>query len=256
MDNILVMDVGNTNTAVGVFQGERLAHHWRVTTAKDRTADEMGILIKTLFQDQGLKSERVNGVVVSSVVPPMVSVIEDMCKLYFRCAPLIVGPGIKTGLLVKYENPRDVGADRVANAVAAVHRFGCPVIVVDVRTATTFTVVNQEGHYIGGVIAPGVKSSANALFQQTAKLPSIDLAAPRNVIGKNTVSSMQSGIVYGFAGLIDHLVERICQEVPAPYRVVATGHYARLISPHSSVITDVVPHLTLEGLRILWDLNR
>lgn len=251
-----MMDVGNTNTAVGVFQGERLAHQWRVTTAKDRTADEMGILIKALFQDHGFKPERVNGVVISSVVPPMVSVLEEMCRMYFRCEPLVVGPGMKTGLLVKYENPRDVGADRVANAVAAVHRFGYSVIVVDVRTATTFTVVNQDGHYIGGIIAPGVKSSADALFQQTAKLPSIDLAAPRTVIGTNTVSSMQSGIVYGFAGLIDHLVDRICQEVPAPYRVIATGHYAQLVSPHSSTITDVVPHLTLEGLRILWDLNR
>jgi type III pantothenate kinase len=254
--NILALDVENTIVAVGVFKDGVLAHHWQVSTAKNRTPDEIGILIKSLCRDQGFDVRHLHGAVISSVVPPVTPILEDMCKKYLGCSPVVVAPGIKTGIVINYENPRDVGADRIANAVAAVRRYGPPVIVVDLRTATTFTVVNSDGHYIGGVIAPGIRSSAEAMFQHTAKLPKIDLVAPRKVIGKNTVAAMQSGIVYGFAGLIDNIVQRIRDEVPLPYQVVGTGEFAGLVCPHTQTVKEIVPHLTLEGLRILWEQNR
>jgi type III pantothenate kinase len=254
--NILALDVENTMTAVGVYKGDVLAHHWQIATAKNHTPDEIGMLIKALCRDQGFDLRQLHGAVISSVVPPVTPILEEMCKRYLGCSPVVVAPGIRTGIVINYENPRDVGADRIANAVAAVHRYGPPVIVVDLRTATTFTVVNAERHYIGGVIAPGIRSSAEALFEHTAKLPKVDLVAPPRVIGKNTVAGMQSGIVYGFAGLVDHIVKRIREEVQLPFQVVGTGEFAGLVCPHCKTVDEIVPHLTLEGLRILWSQNR
>ncbi|GMA50506.1 type III pantothenate kinase [Alicyclobacillus contaminans] len=255
MNRILVVDVGNTNTSIGLFEGTNLVYDWRVSTLKDRTSDEMGLLLKMLFADKGMRGNPVDGIVLASVVPPVVSMFAEMCRRYFHRHPLVVGPGIKTGILVKYENPRDVGADRIANAVGAVQRYGGPVIVVDARTATTFTVVNEAGHYVGGVIAPGVQSAADALFQHTAKLPSIALTTPESVIGRNPVSSMQAGIIFGFADLVDGIVRRIHEETHIKHRVVGTGPYIDLLRAHSRTLEDVDPHLSLHGLRILWDLN-
>lgn len=251
-----MIDVGNSNTKLGVYSGLTLTHHWRITTVRDRTSDELGILIKGLFHDQGFDAAQLDGIVICSVVPPVMTALELMCERYFGRAPLIVGPGIKTGLFIKYENPREVGADRIVNAVAGVQMFGPPLVIVDFGTATTFCVVDTGGHYLGGVIAPGVQISTEALYQRAAKLPRIDLVKPKTVVGRNTVSSMQSGVIYGFVGQVDEIVRRICAEVPLSFKVVATGGLAQLISPESQTITHVSPYLTLEGLRILWERNK
>ncbi|MBX6352139.1 MAG: type III pantothenate kinase [Thermoflavifilum sp.] len=253
---LLVMDIGNSNISIGVFEGAVLAHRWRVATVKERTSDEMGLLIKLLCQDKGIPLSRVEGVAICSVVPPLMPAIERMCQDYLRQAPLIVGPGIRTGLAIKYENPREVGADRIANAVAAIHLYGPPLIIVDVGTATTFCVIDDHGQYLGGVIAPGMRTSTEALYERAAKLPHIELTRPRQVIGRSTVTSMQSGVVYGFIGLVDGIIGRIRRELPLPYKVVATGGLAALVAEESREITTVHPHLTLEGLRILWERNR
>lgn len=256
MDTILVLDVGNTNITVGIYEGNRLNHHWRTTTVRDRTADEMGIFIKGLFRDKGFHEKNLDGIVVSSVVPPIMTAIEEMCQSYFHHSPLIVGPGIKTGLSIKYENPRDVGADRIANAVAAIQTFGPPLIVVDFGTATTFCVIDEKSQYLGGVIAPGIKIATEALFQNAAKLPRIELVRPKSVVGRNTITSMQSGVIFGFVGQVDGIVERIRQEISLPFQVVATGGLASLVSADSKTIQHTSPYLTLDGLRILWERNR
>lgn len=250
------MDVGNTNIALGVFEGAQLKHHWRIATVKRRTSDEWGILIKSLCRDQGFDDSTLDGIVISSVVPPLMTSLEEMCQRYFRCKPLIVGPGIKTGISIQSESPRDVGADRIVNAVAAVHQYGPPVIVVDFGTATTFCVIDGMGQYVGGVIAPGIMISAEALVQHASKLPRIELVRPKHIIGRNTISSMQSGVIYGFVGQVDGIVERIRAEMPLPFRVIATGGLADLVSPLSKTIECTNPNLTLEGLRVIWDRNR
>lgn len=256
MDKILVLDVGNTNIVLGLYEGKELIHHWRMTTVRERTADEFGLMVKGFFRDKGLHTQDLDGVVISSVVPPIMPALELMCHTYLDCKPIIVGPGIKTGLFIKYENPREVGADRIVNAVAAVHLYGPPFIVVDFGTATTFCVVDDTGQYLGGAIAPGMKTSLEALVEQSAKLPRIELVRPKRVVGKNTVTSMQSGVIYGFVGLVDGIVNRIKQEIPLPFKVIATGGLAELVSSDSHVIDIVNPNLTLEGLRILWEKNR
>lgn len=256
MDSILVLDVGNTNIVLGIYEGSRLLHHWRIATVRDRTADELGILLKSLLQDRGLSERALAGVVISSVVPPLMPVLTETCQTYFQASPLVVGPGIRTGMPIKYENPRDVGADRIVNAVAAIQIYGPPLIVVDFGTATTFCVVDDKGQYLGGAIAPGIKISAEALVQQAAKLPRIELARPRHVIGRNTVTSMQSGVIYGAAGQVDGIVQRIREEMALPFRVVATGGLCELIGRESRTVDHTDPYLTLEGLRILWERNR
>ena len=256
VDRILVLDVGNTNIVLGLYEGGVLKHHWRIATVRERTSDELGILIKSLFQDQGADVQGVDGIVISSVVPPLMTALENMCQTYFHRAPLIIGPGIKTGLPIKYENPRDVGADRIVNAVAGIYHYGPPLIIVDFGTATTFCVIDELGQYLGGVIAPGIKISTEALYQRAAKLPRIELIRPRTVVGRNTVSSMQSGVIYGFTGLVDGIVNRIREEIDLPFKVVATGGLAALVHAESQTIEHIHEDLTLEGLRILWERNR
>lgn len=250
------MDVGNTNIALGVYEGPQLQHHWRLATNRERSSDEWGTLIKSLCREQGFDDRVLEGVVISSVVPPLMTALEQMCQRYFHCTPLVVGPGMKTGLVIKYENPRDVGADRIVNAVAAIHKYGPPLIVVDFGTATTFCVIDGAGQYLGGVIAPGIKVSTDALVQQTAKLPRIELLRPSKVVGRNTVASMQSGVIFGFVGQVDGIVERIRTEIPLPFRVIGTGGLADLVIPDSKTIQHAEPYLTLEGLRVLWERNR
>ena len=251
-----MLDVGNSNIVLGFYEGNALRVHWRISTVRERTSDELGILMKSLFHDRGLELADVDGIVISSVVPPLMTSLENMCRQYFGLSPLVVGPGMKTGLPIKYENPREVGSDRIVNAVAGIQLYGPPLIIVDFGTATTFCVVDPAGQYLGGVIAPGVKISTDALFQRAAKLPRIDLVRPARVIGRNTVSSMQSGVVFGFAGQVDGIVDRIEEELGYACRVVATGGLAGLISPDSRTVQYVNPNLTLEGLRILWERNR
>lgn len=254
---ILVIDIGNTNTVLGVYREKELLADWRVSTDREKTADEYGILLTSLFGHNGFKTREITGIAISSVVPPVMPAFVGMCKKYFGVEPLIVGPGIKTGLSIKYENPKEVGADRIVNAVAALELYGGPLIIVDFGTATTFCAVTEAAEYLGGVIAPGIGISVDALFQRAAKLPRIELIKPPTVIGRNTVASMQSGIIYGTVGLVDEIVSRMKKEMGGREPlVVATGGFAHLIGPESRQINKVNPHLTLEGLRILYERNR
>ncbi|MDI3256792.1 MAG: type III pantothenate kinase [Kyrpidia sp.] len=253
---LLTMDVGNTNIVLGVYKGRDLLYHWRMATAREKTEDELGMIIKSLFADQGVSPSDIDGVAISSVVPPLMLALDRMSRKYFHKKPLVVGPGIRTGLPIKIENPKEVGADRIVNCVGAIELYGPPVIIVDFGTATTFDVINEHGEYLGGPIAPGIAISVEALFQRAAKLPRIELVKPQHVLGRNTVDMMQSGVIYGFVGQVDGLVNRIRQELGLPFRVIATGGLAELISSESSTIEEVNPYLTLHGLRIIWERNR
>lgn len=253
---ILVVDVGNTNIVLGVYQGKKLLHDFRISTARQSTVDEYGVLIHNLFQMSNILVSQIEGVIVSSVVPPLVGVVEEMCNKYIGKAPLIVGPGIKTGLNLRYENPREVGADRIVNAVAAVEQYGGPLIVVDFGTATTFDCIDQDGNYLGGAIVPGIGIATEALVQRASKLPRIELEKPKKVIGRNTVHAMQAGIVFGYAGQVDGLVKRIKAEMGTDnVKVIATGGLAELIASETESIEEIVPLLTLEGLRIIYERN-
>jgi type III pantothenate kinase len=253
---LLAIDVGNTNTVFGLYRTTELLETWRIATRRDLTRDEYAIMLRGFFSMSGYTLEDVQAIAIASVVPPTLQPLADMCEKYFGRRPLVVGPGIKTGISIFYDNPREVGADRIVNAVAAFEKYKEAVVVVDFGTATTFDCVSERGEYLGGVIAPGIMISVEALFQRASKLPRVELVRPKQVIGKNTVGSMQSGIVFGYVGLVDGLVERIRREYAKPPRVIATGGLAHLIAAESSTIERVDDDLTLDGLRILHERNR
>ena len=253
MSNLLVVDVGNTNIVLGIFGGKDLLHSWRLATARDRTADEYGILTKQLVH--GFNDE-LEGAVVCSVVPPLNGAIATMIQQYFGVDALFVEPGVKTGIAIHVDNPQEVGADRIVNCVAAFERFGGPTIIVDFGTATTFDVVTAEAEYIGGAIAPGLNISAEALFARAARLTRVDIRKPESVIGTNTIVNMQSGIYFGYLGLVDGILARMKREVPDLKKVVATGGLATLFEDDSEHIDEIDPDLTLKGLKIIYDRNR
>lgn len=256
MDMIFVFDVGNTNIMLGVYDGDNLKYHWRIETNRHKTGDEYGMLILDLFRHEEISVKDISGIIISSVVPPIMFELERMCEKYFHQKPLVVGPGIKTGLDIKYDNPREVGADRIVNAVAAIHLYGSPLIIVDFGTATTYCFVNEQKQYMGGTIAPGINISTEALYTQAAKLPRIEIAKPNHIIGKNTVDAMQSGILYGYVGQVEGIVARMKKFANENLKVIATGGLAPLIAAESDVIDHVDPFLTLKGLQLIYLKNQ
>ena len=252
---LLAIDAGNTNIVLGIYQGDQLIEHWRVSTDRQKTADEYGILMKNLFDYRGHSLTDINAIAIASVVPPLMSALVKMSREYFNIEPLVVGPGIKTGMPVKFDNPREVGADRIVNAVAAYEMYGSPLVIVDFGTATTFDVVSRQGEYIGGAISPGIGISTEALFARAAKLPREELIKPHHIISKNTVNGLQAGIIYGFVGQVDGIVKRMKKELGEDAFVVATGGLAELIASESETIQKVEPWLTLKGLRIIYMKN-
>jgi type III pantothenate kinase len=255
MTYLLAIDVGNSNTVFGLFVGEELAAHWRVETNQRRTGDEYAILLRQLLSLGGYDPARVESAIVASVVPPALPAIQHLCDHHLGVKLLVVGPGIKTGMPILIENPREVGADRIVNAVAAFERYRRGCIAVDFGTATTWDVVTPKGEYLGGIIAPGIQIAAEALYQHAAKLPRVELTRPAKVVGKSTVASMQSGLIYGYAGMVDAMVQRIRDEVQFEARCLATGGLARLIGEESRAIEETDELLTLRGLRILYERN-
>ena len=253
---LLAIDVGNTNTVLGVFEGTSLRHQWRVETSPSRTYDEYGILFTQLFAGSGLDPSKVDAMAIASVVPPLAFTLEQMAQRYFGRKPLFIGPGVKTGMPILYDDPREVGADRVVNAVAAHAKWKTGLVVVDFGTATTFDAVSPRGEYLGGAICPGVSISMEALFRHAAKLPRVEFARPAHVVGKNTVASIQSGLVFGYVALVDGICARMQDELGFPVKVVATGGLAPLVAGLSRAISEVDEHLTLEGLRLVYELNR
>ncbi len=255
---LLVIDVGNTNIVAGVFDGKTLKDHWRFSTDRSKTADEFGILMRSMFAYSDMEMQNISSIIISSVVPPVLIPLCRMCERYFSIRPMVVGPGIKNGIFIRYDNPKEVGADRIVNAVAALHKYShlnWPMIGLDFGTANTFCALLPNGEYLGGAIAPGIGISVDALFQRAAKLPRIELIKPKTVICRNTVRSMQAGAIYGFVGQTEGIVNHMKKELGGDAFVIATGGFANTIAAESDVIDVVEPFLTLDGLRILYEKN-
>jgi type III pantothenate kinase len=254
--SLLTIDIGNTNIVLGIYQGKELTAHWRISTDHNRMPDEYGITILNLLAHGGVAPQTITSICIASVVPPLTGWFEEMCRRYFRIAPLVVSAGVKTGVRIRVDNTREVGADRIANAAACFRKYGGPACVVDIGTATTFDAISAEGDYLGGAIAPGPRASAEALFLRAARLPRIDLALPPKAIGSNTVEAMQSGILLGHAGMVEGLAARFKKELGAAMKVIGTGGLVELIAAQTTVIDAIDPWLTLDGLRLIWELNQ
>jgi type III pantothenate kinase len=252
---LLVIDVGNTNTVLGVFDEDELVHDWRIRTVIEHTVDEYGMLMYNLYKSSKISSKAIQSIIISCVVPPMLHILERVCEKYFQVKPMIVGPGIKTGMPIFYDNPREVGADRIVNAVAVYEKYKKEAIVVDFGTATTFDYVSPKGEYMGGCIAPGIVISSEALFKRASKLPRVEFSIPKSIIAKDTVSSMQAGIIFGYAGLVDGIVARMKAEVQSNPLVIATGGLARVVQSEAKSIEIVDEMLTLDGLRLIYQRN-
>ncbi|MBU9710480.1 type III pantothenate kinase [Evansella tamaricis] len=253
---ILVMDIGNSNIAVGLYKKKVLKYHWRMKTDAEKTEDEYAMTIKSLFDYEGVGIKEVEGIIISSVVPPIMYSLEQMCNKYFDMSPMVIGPGIKTGLNIKYDNPKEVGADRIVNSVAGIQLYGSPLIIVDFGTATTYCYIDESKQYLGGAIAPGIGISTEALYNRASKLPRIEITKTKSVIGKNTVHAMQSGILYGYVGQVEGIVKRMKLQANSNPTVIATGGLASLIANESEVIDIVDPFLTLKGLEMIYEKNK
>jgi type III pantothenate kinase len=253
---LLAIDIGNTNVVLGVFDREKLIENWRVGTNTQITPDEYAMIFKDLFGFARIEFTQIDGVIISTVVPPLLPVMVEMSRKYFKIEPLVVTHEQKTNITIRTDNPKEVGADRIVNAAAAFKLYGGPLIIVDFGTATTFCAITKKGEYLGGAICPGIQISAEALFKRASKLPRVELVKPSKVIGSDTICAMQAGIIYGYAGLVDGIVLRMKKELSADARVVATGGLAELISPETKTIQEIKPHLTLEGLHLLFEINR
>ncbi len=253
---LLVIDVGNTNTVAGVYEGEKLITNWRLSTERNRTIDEYGILFRNLFTLAKMDAEKIGGIAISSVVPPLNFTLTKMSEIYFGLTPYFIDHQSNTGMPIRYSPETDVGADRIVNSVAAIARYGTPCIIVDFGTATTFDAVSKNGEYLGGVITPGLSISAEALFQRAARLSRVEIKRPDEVIGQTTISSVQSGLYYGYIGLVDGILRRMIAELGADVKIIATGGLARLIGRGSELIAEIDDDLTLEGLRIIYEKNK